>query len=398
MIVREHSDLAACEALADCWNDLADGCVFRGWTWLSTWWRHYGQARTKCGAVSADIRRRLSVIVAHEGLPGAERLAAVLPCYVESSLLRGNVLRLLGDGEVCSDHLGLIADRRGYAAAAESIAEHLAQRGDWDAIHFESVDLQDAASRELFATLSRRGLRTGAESKARCWSIDLPRRWEDFLAMQSKSHRKQLRRAERRLRDASDVRWRLVTNADEFEGAWETLADLHQRRRRSLGEQGCFASAAWAGFHREVAGRLFAEGRLRLSTLQLRNAPIAAEYHFAGDGATYAYQGGLDPENLPEQPGRLALIRCLQHAIAEGHSSFDLLRGDEAYKSHWRARPTETVDLLACRPKSLARLRGQAQSGFRYVRNRARRWTCMTQRPKPTSPTDAKSQSNANSS
>ena len=27
----------------DAWDGLAGGSVFRGWTWLTAWWRHYGE-------------------------------------------------------------------------------------------------------------------------------------------------------------------------------------------------------------------------------------------------------------------------------------------------------------------------------------------------------------------
>ena len=57
-----------------------------------------------------------------------------------------------------------------------------------------------------------------------------------------------------------------------------------------------------------------------MSWLELDGSPAAAEYHFADGTTTYAYQGGVDPERLAEEPGRLSTILCLRAAIAEGHS------------------------------------------------------------------------------
>jgi CelD/BcsL family acetyltransferase involved in cellulose biosynthesis len=318
--------------------------VFRSWTWLGTWWRHYGAGR------------RLCVIVALADETDAAP-AAILPGYVERSVVRGRVLRLVGDGEVCSDHLGLLTGRGDEVEAARAIASHLAARDDWDLLQFEAIDADDTATMALQAALADAGCVTTVKSGERCWSIELPGGWDEFLALQSKSHRKQLRQLERRVLDAGLAQWQLVESASDFDAVWGAFEELHQRRRQSLGQPGCFASPRWAAFHRDVARRLFEEGRLRLSMVELGGTPVAAEYHLAGMGATYAYQGGVDPTRLAEEPGRLSTICSIKRAIDEKHARFEFLRGDEPYKAHWRATPTETHRLQAAPPRAWARLR-----------------------------------------
>jgi CelD/BcsL family acetyltransferase involved in cellulose biosynthesis len=100
-------------------------------------------------------------------------------------------------------------------------------------------------------------------------------------------------------------------------------------------------------------------GQLRMSWLELDGTPAAAEYHLADGSTTYAYQGGVDPERLNEEPGRLSTILCLQHAIEEGHRRLDFLRGDEPYKAHWRAEPRATYDYRVVPNRRLAKLRGR---------------------------------------
>jgi CelD/BcsL family acetyltransferase involved in cellulose biosynthesis len=144
--------------------------------------------------------------------------------------------------------------------------------------------------------------------------------------------------------------------------AWGVLVDLHQRRRQGLGEPGCFASQAFHDFHREVAERLLERGQLRMSWLELDGMPAAAEYHLADGAATYAYQGGVDPDRLDEEPGRLSMILCLRQAIEERHQRLDFLRGDEPYKAHWRATPRAMWNYRVVPDRRLARLRGRAWS------------------------------------
>src|SRR5207253_1763278 len=100
---------------------------FRRWTWLTTWWRHYGGDGEAVTAAERGLRRELAVLLAFDdsasGADDPNYLLGILPCYVTRSLAQGRVLRLLGDGEVCSEHVGLMAgsdyDHRVASAFAE---------------------------------------------------------------------------------------------------------------------------------------------------------------------------------------------------------------------------------------------------------------------------------------
>jgi CelD/BcsL family acetyltransferase involved in cellulose biosynthesis len=355
-----HQSLTELAPSREAWDRLAGDCAFRRYSWLSTWWRHYG---------ADDDRRRLFVIAAYGD--GGD-LVAALPCYLTRGVIHGRALRLLGDGKVCSDHLGLLAGPSHAAAAAEAIADFLIASPDWDLADFQFIDEDDLATEQLMAALAERDCQVARYDGEPCWAIDLPGDWEEFLALQSKSHRKQLRQVERRVLDECRATWRLVEDATEFDAVWATLIDLHQRRRQSLGEPGCFASPTWAAFHRDAARRLLDEGSLRLSWLELDGTPAAAEYHIAGLRTTFAYQGGVDPTRLGEEPGRLSTIRSIQHALVEGHSRFDFLRGAEPYKAHWRAQPRRTWRWQAAAPRRWAKLRRQSWAGARRAAHLAR--------------------------
>ncbi len=349
-LVTSPTELAALEPG---WNQLAGGAPLRSWDWLATWWQYYGQADQP----ARDASRQLYVLAVEDD---AGELAGVAPWYLDRTIVRGSVLRPLGDGEVCTDHLSLLCRPEDSPRVARAVADALtSNHTDWDSLDLEAVDADDGPLAELAAELERRECVTSRRPAEACWIVDLPESWEAYLAGVSKSHRKQLRRAERRVLESDRVRWHRVQTADELDEAWDVLVDLHQRRRQSLGEPGCFASRAFRDFHREVAGRLRARGALRMSWLELDGAPAAAEYHLAGPDTTYAYQGGVDPDRLDEEPGRLSTILCLRAALDEGHRRLDFMRGDEPYKAHWRATPRPTMRLRVLPNRRLARLRGR---------------------------------------
>jgi CelD/BcsL family acetyltransferase involved in cellulose biosynthesis len=160
-----------------------------------------------------------------------------------------------------------------------------------------------------------------------------------------------------------------VRSVDDFDIAWPIFVDLHQRRRRSLGEAGCFLSPCFQAFHEEIARGLLARGMLRLHWLELDGRPAAAEYHFAAGGTIYAYQSGVDPDRLEEEPGRLAGIAVIREAIAEGFAVYDLLRGDEPYKAHWRATPTATEQITVVNPRRRSRARHAVHQWLRRAKH-----------------------------
>jgi hypothetical protein len=294
---------------------------------------------------------------------GRRPLIGIAPWYLDRTVIKGNVLRWLGSGEVCTDHLSLLCRPEHRERVAESFAHSLTTNCDeWDRLDLGGVDADDYSATALVALLEERDCLVSRQAADSCWVLDLPASWDEYLAAISKSHRKQLRQLERRVLESDRVRWHAVESASDLEFAWPVLVDLHQRRRQSLGEPGCFASKPFHEFHREVAGRLLKRGELRMSWLELDGSPAAAEYHFADRGATYAYQGGVDPTRLEEEPGRLSTILCLRRAIDEGHGRLDFLRGDEPYKAHWRAEPRATYDYRVVPNRRLARLRGRVLS------------------------------------
>jgi CelD/BcsL family acetyltransferase involved in cellulose biosynthesis len=364
-LISTWNELSSLEAQ---WNELAGDMPFRSWDWLGSWWKHYGAGSTE--SLTDDQRqtgeKRLYALAVYGqdgrgNTPVGKRpLIGIAPWYLDRTVIHGNVLRWLGSGEVCTDHLSLICRPEQRQQVAAAVANELTEnRDDWDRIDLGAVDADDRAVAELIIAFEERDCLVSRHPADSCWVLEMSASWDDYLASISKSHRKQLRQLERRVLESERVHWHQVGCGGELAAGFQILVDLHQRRRKSLGEPGCFASRQFHDFHREVTQRLLARGQLRMSWLELDGSPAAAEYHLADSSTTYAYQGGVDSDRLAEEPGRLSTILCLRAAIAEGHSRIDFLRGDEPYKAHWRAAPQPTFDYRIIPNRRLARLRGR---------------------------------------
>jgi CelD/BcsL family acetyltransferase involved in cellulose biosynthesis len=350
--------------LAPHWNALAKGVPFRSWCWLAAWWRHYGGSVGRPG-------RRLFVLAVYDA---ETRLVGLAPWYIDSHAVRGGVVRFLGSGDVCSDYLSILA----LAGQEEQIAAALADwlcgdsladgRHAWNALSLRGIDAEDGITRHFITAMQARGSLAWREPGANCWRIHLPATWDDYLATLSKSHRKQLRRLQKRWFETGRATLRLVRNEDDLGRGLTILADLHQRRRQALGQPGRFADASFAAFHREAAGQLLRQGSLHLAWVELDGHAVAAEYQVSGSDVVYAYQSGVDPTALNVEPGRLIMMATLRRAIEEGYRAFDLLRGDEPYKPHWRAQPRPSVHVTVLPGRGADWLKHGASVARQHVR------------------------------
>lgn len=326
----------------EAWDRLAGGGTFRCWTWLTTWWNYY--------------QRPCDQLMVAGVFDDKKELVAFAPWYTTRSARQGTVLRLLGDGEVASDYVSLPCREGLEQQVAESLAERLADKS-WDLIRFDAIEEDDLMMRLLQEQLVARGCRASRRAYTNAWRLSLPTSWDDYLAMLSKGHRKEVRRLVRDYFDTGRVVRRTVTDLSEVDRGILILVDLHQRRRQSLGEKGLFLSTYYASFHLDVIPRLLAEGRLRLDWIELDGTPLAVEYQVLGGDTVFAYQSGLDPKQLDIGPGRLSAIAALRASIDEGRATYDWLRGDEPYKAHFRGEPRPLVNLRMVPDRAIAKLR-----------------------------------------
>jgi hypothetical protein len=341
---------------ADDWDRLAVGVPFRGWTWLSSWWRHFGPQ------TAADARRmRLAVLGVFDEAGG---LCGLAPWYLDDSGVRGRVLRALGSGEVCSEYLGVSCVPAFQEAVLEALGDYLldsARDRDTGSLRWDLLDLEknaeDAVTSTLIDRLAADGCAVHRRPGMNCWRLDLTTEWEGYVASLGKNLRRELRQMERNFFDTGRAVLHSPTKPGDLPKAMDILVDLHQRRWTSVGEPGCFASARFSAFFRDVVPAMQRRGKLQFYWLELDGKPIAARYELVDDGVVFAYQSGVDPDASEHEPGKLMNLATLRDTIARGYRVFDFLRGDEPYKARFGAKPRPTVRLRVVPPHPVAQLR-----------------------------------------
>jgi CelD/BcsL family acetyltransferase involved in cellulose biosynthesis len=338
------------------WIALSQEIPFRHPDWLLTWWTHY-----------QDAGKQLFVVVARDD---ESRIRAIAPWYREK---KNKSIRFLGDGKVCTDHLTILQEHRfSDRDAIDSIAARLVRclnQADesWTELRLEGVDESDHAIQRLRNALEARNCTSHQENFTNTWRVHLEDGWEAFQAGVSKNARKAFRRRLETV-EQSEVRW--VKNQEDFEAFFPVLVDLHQKRRASLGSEGCFSDDRFTEFLKDSGIKLVEQGMLQAFSLWMSGKPIAADIGFRSKDSWMCYQAGIDPEAIDLQPGKMANVLMLRDAEKFGLKVVDFLRGDEPYKEQLKANPYSVYDLYLSPPT----LTGSGRAMVRRGRCILKKW------------------------
>lgn len=358
------TDEACFDSLRDSWECLEQACgsrsLFMSWHWQRLWWEHYGAAR------------HLRLFIArHE----SGQLLGILPMYLEPGRLGPFPIRRLRNvgsgGDTAPDDLDPLLHPQFADVVARGFARQILDaRAQWDEAVCSDLD-PDAPFSRAFAEAAgttRAVLLRCASRSIVC--ADLPNRWDDYLEQLGAHRRKGLRRKLRKFEseDGSAVVWH--RGAAQVDEAFDRLAGLHRLRWQARSSSHAFASETYLSFHRRLMHWLDEQGALRLLELRARGQGFAMRYGYRWRDTFYDLQTGFDPSFADLSPGELGLALAVEHAIGEGCTRFDLLRGDYEHKRGLFKQERRSEDLHAyhgLRTICLVRARSVAARGRRHL-------------------------------
>jgi CelD/BcsL family acetyltransferase involved in cellulose biosynthesis len=318
-------------ALEGAWTALNDprhpGAAFRSAAWLATWWN------------SGSANGEPHVLVARQ----AGEVVGILPLYAEPTALGGRRLRLMGDGIVGSDYLGVVARARDLVPLGRAFAEWLA-RAPVDELDLDGLSADDPLVAPLEAAYGRR-----AEVLPRylCPHVRFGATFEAYFSALPDGIAAQWQRRRRWLEGRPGYRLDHLRTPAEIAVGMELLFDLHRRRWALDGGSDAIDGPRVESFHREAARRLASLGWAHLFVLHVEGAPRAALYGFRHGDRFAFYQSGHEPAWRPRSVGTVLLGHVLRLCHSEGLSEFDFLRGSEPYKFRWATGVRQTVRVRA---------------------------------------------------
>jgi CelD/BcsL family acetyltransferase involved in cellulose biosynthesis len=256
--------------------------------------------------------------------------------------VRDEAAAWLGGFEV-TDYMGPVGQPERREGAAAELMASLAEREDW-----AEADLAGLPGDGRWLPALLAGARD-AELDARVASdgvapyLELPADYDSYLAALPGKLRHELRRKDRRLRNAlPDVRLVDATPATLREDL-DRFVGLH---RSSPGDKGRFMVPGMELFFRRLGDVLLPEGAFRLAFLEGDGQKIAGAVGFRFRDRFLLYNSAYDHGHAGLSPGIVLAAELIRSAIADGKHVVDLLKGDLGYKYRFGARPRRVCRLL----------------------------------------------------
>jgi CelD/BcsL family acetyltransferase involved in cellulose biosynthesis len=339
------TNVSGFDGLEEAWLELQESCVgasiFLTWDWQRLWWKHYGQ------------RRELRILIART----ADRIVGILPLYIDrhrkaGGLFAARKLRQIGvGGDTSPDDLGALFSPDHEHDASAAMAEYLLKvMTDWDMLDWTDLPPQCPLVPALQKHFAESNIRANCAFMAPITFGELPDDWESYRRNLSRNRRETMRRKRRKFESQPGAQVVTVEVADELDGAFDCLAELHRLRWTGRTETPGFTSAQYRGFHRDIMHALLPQGRLRLMKLNMGAGTIAMLYCMRYRDTFYFFQSGFDPAYAEYSPGDVLLGYAIEHAIAEGCRIFDMLKGDHDYKRHFFQQDRRNLEMRAFRP------------------------------------------------
>jgi CelD/BcsL family acetyltransferase involved in cellulose biosynthesis len=315
-------------------------CLFLSWEWLFTWWKH----------LAGD--RQLSILAVRcDG-----ELAAVAPCALRRPSLFHRrplpALEFLGSGLVGSDYLDVIVRRGREPEVRQALASWLAGKR----LMLNWTQLKRDASQAAGVVFSLAGNGWGVVKTVTnvCPFIPLAgRSWESYLATLGAEHRYNFHRKWKRLNRDYTVQFDQVNTHAQCRESVDLAIAQHNLRWRDRGGSDAFQAPGLVEFHREFSEVALNRDWLRLYVLRLDGQPAACLYGFLYRRTFYFYQSGFDATYEKHSVGLVTMGLAIKSAIEEGAEEYDLLHGNETYKSHWSHDSRELGRLEAYPPREL---------------------------------------------
>jgi len=332
--------------LGPSWDDLlarsartATPFVARGW--LAPWIEDARASETPVAFTAWDWERLVALLVVvvrrRRGVRVAQAPAAPHPGY----------------------HGLLLED--GRTDAVDVIADLCASRADFDALVLPDLSDLDEPTAALVRGLSSRRFAVARAFRNPCHAVALDVGYGAFLrARKSGKSVKNLRRDERRLRDAGDVELLHLVGPEITADAVRRAAAVQRAswmRRRG-------AAVLSGGFHERLALSAARAGLAHLWIVSIDGDDAAFGYALLLHGRMHFVWTAFDLRFERLSVGRTLAAWILRDACAAGARAFDFGHGDADYKRFWSSG-AHRVDRVAL---------GRGARGAAYVAACAAAW------------------------
>jgi CelD/BcsL family acetyltransferase involved in cellulose biosynthesis len=286
-------------------------------------------------------------------------VVGIAPLYVSSmDRILGRQLRrvsFIGAGSGDSDDLNFIVRPERAEACVDAFLAWMAARQDWDICSLETLPQKSRVAQLIRSRLASLNWPHGVAYVPH-WYVPLPANWKLYLEGLSSEFRPLLTRYPRRFESRYSCRVLRCESSADLQQYLPVLFDLHQQRRREIGDEGSFVSTGRRRFYEIMAAEFLRRGWLEFWVLEANGAAVAAHFCFRYRRTVYLLQEGFDPAYAKDRVGYVLRSKMLRSFIDQGIETYDFLGGADAYKQRFAAKQDAYVTVTFAKSRTLGEL------------------------------------------
>jgi len=233
----------------------------------------------------------------------------------------------IGTPDIC-DYMDFVIAPGNEHEFIDFLFENLSQKG------MQVLELNcirgDSSNLDVIVTSARnRGYKLSCHLEAVSLEIELPDTWEEYLLMLDSKQGREVRRKLRRLEEAGDLNYYVISEVNSSIATLELFLKLFRASRE---DKAAFMSPRMENFFRSMVDSMANAGLLRFGILELDTSPVAIVMYFDCFNKVYLYNSGYDPTYRDLSVGLVSKVLCIKDAIRNGKKTFDFMKGNEVYK------------------------------------------------------------------
>lgn len=314
------------QALEQTLGPVAIACSF---DWVATWLKHYGDQVPHQFVIARRGSAVRAVLLLTRDLPDWKAWLPINTWHI------GTAGEFDGDS-VCIEYNDWLCapEEKDSVLHALLISEDRRLAGDrWCFDGFANIDLPDTVTPHQGWQFDRRDARY----------LDLRAIREsgkELITFFGDSTRKHIRQ---NIRDYGRIELDWPETVVEAHAAFDEQIALHQERWNAVGEPGCYRSARFTEFHRELIDRLVPTGLMTIVRVRSGGQTLGCSQLLFDRGRVLVYQGGRCSNMGRQSPGLITDYESMRECLRRGYDAFDFMAGDSQHKQRMT---THTVPLV----------------------------------------------------
>ena len=261
-------------------------------------------------------------------------------------------IRRFQGGDDVTDYLGPVSRPEYRADVLATYVANLATDVDWDEFVGNGLAVGSGVVDGLRNAVTAAELTlVDDDVDGVCPQLKLADGFDAYLESLPGRQRQELLRKPRKLaRDLGEISIEEVP-AGQFPARLEAFITMAAQSHPD--KDAFFKRPGMTAFFARLGEEFAAERTLRLHELHVGAMPVAATLSFVHNGVWSLYNSAYAPNLDGYGPGVILITALIEQAAAENCHTFDLLRGDEAYKYRFGATD-QVLQRLVFRRKSTA--------------------------------------------